>query len=84
MRSATYERPLRTLKFGTIMLAGFVDSARPFNGIVPTWDTTHVDIGFGARVHSSTYGSIRADFGYGLRDGSTAVSAAFVRPWPRR
>ena len=82
--SATYERPLRTFKFGTATLAAFVDSARPFNGIVPTWDITHVDIGFGARVHSSAYGSIRADFGYGLRDGSTAVSAAFVREWPRR
>jgi hypothetical protein len=82
--SATYERPLRTFKYGTATLAGFVDSARPFNGLVPTWDITHVDVGLGVRLHSSTYGSVRADFGYGLRDGSTAVSAAFVREWPRR
>jgi hypothetical protein len=82
--SATFERPLRTFKFGTATLAGFVDSARPLNGIVPTWDVTQVDIGFGARLHSASYGSVRADFGYGLRDGSTAVSAAFVREWPRR
>jgi predicted double-glycine peptidase len=82
--SSTYERPIRTFKYGTITVAGFVDSARPFKGIVPTWDVTQVDIGFGARLHSSTYGSVRADFGYGLRDGSTAVSAAFVREWPRR
>jgi hypothetical protein len=61
-----------------------VDSARPLNGIVPTWDVTQVDIGFGARLHSSSYGGVRVDFGYGLRDGSKAVSAAFVREWPRR
>jgi len=82
--STTYERPLRTMKFGTVTLAGFVDSARPFKGLVPTWDVTQVDVGFGARLHSSTYGSMRVDFGYGLRDGSTAFSAAFVREWPRR
>jgi hypothetical protein len=82
--SATYDRPIRTFKYGTATLAGFVDSARPFNGLVPTWDITHVDVGLGVRLHSSTYGSVRADFGYGLRDGSTAVSAAFVREWPRR
>jgi hypothetical protein len=82
--SATYDRPIRTFKFGTATIAGFVDSARPLNGILPTWDVTQVDIGFGARLHSSSYGSVRADFGYGLRDGSKAVSAAFVREWPRR
>ena len=82
--SATYDRPLRTFKFGTASVAGFVDSARPLNGILPTWDVTQVDIGLGVRLHSASYGSVRADFGYGLRDGSKAVSAAFVREWPRR
>lgn len=82
--SVTYERPVRTFKFGTATIAAFVDAARASRGMVTDRAVAHVDAGLGVRLHSSQFGSIRVDLGYGLRDSSTAVSAGFMRTWPRR
>ncbi|HXT72167.1 MAG TPA: hypothetical protein VN700_20595 [Vicinamibacterales bacterium] len=82
--SATYEQPIRSFKFGTATAAAFLDTARAWEGMVPGRRASQTDVGLGLRFHSPKFGSVRVDFGYGLRDGATAVSAAFVRPWPRR
>jgi len=83
--SVSYERSVFTHeKVGTVGLVGFVDSAKAWNGL--TWERAdaQVDIGFGARLHAQSFGSVRVDVGYGLRDGGVVLSAGFVRPWPRR
>jgi hypothetical protein len=82
--SVTYERPVRTFKFGTATIAAFLDSARAWEGMVADRRVTHADIGIGLRLYAPAFGSLRVDVAWGLRDGADAVSAAFVKPWPRR
>lgn len=88
MAYATVERMfvVKTMKIATISVAGFADMAKAWRR-AEGLDASpfHVDVGGGLRVNSpKTGGMIRIDFGYGLRDGETQLSAGWVGRWPRR
>jgi outer membrane translocation and assembly module TamA len=82
--SVSYEHHLKVTKYGTVGLVGFVDSAHATDGLSLARPRVHTDVGLGARFHSSDFGSIRIDVGYGLRDRNFEISTGFVKPWPRR
>jgi len=84
--STEYVHPLPTrLGPGFMGLAGFVDAAQARSRLEAAASPLHVDVGVGLRVNTSRSGSrVRIDFGYGLRDGHTRVSAGYVQPWGKR
>ena len=59
--------------------AVFVDTARATRGFDGMATPTEVDAGAGLRVSLLGLGVLRVDVGHGLRDGSNALSVAFVR-----
>jgi hypothetical protein len=80
-----YEHPIH-VAFGTLAVAGFVDSARAFSRPDGSTSKVQIDIGAGVRVATSKSagGRVRLDFGYGLRDGGMQLSAGYVVPWGTR
>ena len=81
--TAEYEHPFHT-KFGTVALAGFVDTAQALRRLDGSDSTFHVDIGTGVRLNALGAGGIRIDFAYGLRDGRTRLSFGYLVPWGTR
>ena len=59
--------------------AAFVDTARATRGFDGIATPTQVDAGAGLRVSLLGLGVMRVDVAHGLRDGSNALSVAFVR-----
>jgi hypothetical protein len=62
-----------------IGLAVFLDTARAWERLVPQDAPWQVDVGGGIRLASrSGHTELRVDFGYGLQDQETAISAGLV------
>jgi hypothetical protein len=83
--STEYVHPVQT-PWIMLGLAAFVDSAQAINRLdLSTSSRFHVDVGFGVRMNTTRSGNaVRLDFGYGLRDGRTRLSAGYVMPWGER
>lgn len=77
---------VKTTSIATFGVAGFVDAAKAWRGVNASGSSpVHVDIGVGLRINAlKTDGMVRLDFGYGLQDGNTQLSAGWVAAWPRR
>ena len=73
-----YQHPLHT-RWGTAALALFVDAAQAWRRVDGTTSPLHVDVGTGVRLKAFGSSAIRADIGYGLRDGRVRVSAGYDR-----
>lgn len=57
-------------------LAVFLDTARAWDRLIPRDAPWQFDVGGGIRLASrSGHGELRVDFGYGLQDKETAISA---------
>jgi predicted double-glycine peptidase len=84
--SVEYERPVWSSPYGAVGVAGFVDSAKAWQRIdAHTPSPLHTDVGAGVRLKTGgAGGTVRLDFGYGLRDGKMKLSAGYVMPWGER
>jgi hypothetical protein len=79
--NADTERWLRRPTLIRIGVAGFIDVTRAA-GRDPGWngEPLHVDAGVGARLRlPGSEGTLRVDYGRGLRDGAQAVTVAWQR-----
>jgi hypothetical protein len=81
-----YQHPLLVTPAGSIRLAAFADTAKPWRqaGIVDRgpW---HADVGLGLRLRlPAETGTLRVDVARGLKDGRTVLSAGWQAPWPGR
>lgn len=85
---ATLERrhPLFTMPFARVALAGFADAGKAWKRADGSNESLlHVDVGAGLRIaRIGDRAEARLDFGVGLRDGATRVSAGYVATWGRR
>lgn len=81
-----YQHPLLVTPAGSIRLAAFADTAKPWRqaGMVErgSW---HADVGAGLRLAlPGGAGTLRVDVARGLRDRRTVLSAGWQAPWPGR
>lgn len=64
--------------------AAFLDTAKPW---LPTTEASNaqmlVDVGVGLRMHVSGQGTLRLDYGRGMRDGASAISMGWQKTWSR-
>lgn len=81
-----YQHPLRVTPAGSIRLAAFADTAKPWRqaGIVGR-GSFHADTGLGLRLAlPNDAGTLRVDVARGLKDRRTVVSAGWQAAWPGR
>ncbi|MFA5909955.1 MAG: C39 family peptidase [Vicinamibacterales bacterium] len=81
-----YQHPLLATPAGSIRLAAFADTAKPWRqaGLVErgSW---HADVGAGLRLAlPGGAGTLRVDVARGLQDRRTVLSAGWQAPWPGR